>query len=189
MIRIPFGVFFLGALLVLILPLDWFGAIVIAAVFHELCHILMVLALDGSISEIRFKTTGCEIKTNTMGEWAQFFSILAGPLGSFSLLALCRTAPKLAICGLIQGLSNLIPVLPLDGGRLLLLLLYRFCPDKAEKVMNFVTMGICLLFGLLAIYLSTAASAGLWPVFLAVFWSVSVLSRKIPCKPSRIRVQ
>ena len=189
MIRIPFGVFFLGALLVLILPLDWLGAIVIAAVFHELCHILMVLAFGGSISEIRFKTTGCEIKTNTMGEWAQFFSILAGPLGSFSLLALCRTAPKLAICGLIQGLSNLIPVLPLDGGRLLFLLLYRLCPAKAEKVMRFVTIGIAILFALLSIYLSTAASAGLWPILLVLFCMIRVLSRKIPCKPSQIRVQ
>jgi len=188
-IQVHFSVFFLTALLLLILPLDWLLAAAAASIFHELCHVLMLYLLKGRILRIQVQAGGCIIESGRVGEWQQFASIVAGPLGSLSLLLLCRAFPKVAICGILQGLFNLLPVLPLDGGRLLRLLLYRLCPEHADRVLAFVAIGSCISVTALAIWLMTATSAGFWPFFPAVFWNLRALPRKIPCKLSEIGVQ
>lgn len=176
-------------MLLLILPLDWMLAVVTAALFHELCHMLMLIFAGGRIKKIKVQPGGCIIESGRIGEWAQFFSILAGPLGSFSLLFLCRTAPRIAICGFLQGMYNLLPVLPLDGGRMLRLLLYAVLPDHAEKVMTAVAWGICIVVFFLAVGLTTANYFGIFPLIFSLIWNIKFLPRKFPCKPWGIGVQ
>lgn len=189
MIQADFRVFLSAALLLLILPLDWLLAAGAAALVHELCHILVLYTLHGRIMKMDIQTGGCVIESCILGPWREALSILAGPAGSFLLLFLCRVAPKTAICGLVQGVYNLLPVLPLDGGRLLRILLYRFCPERAEKVMNLMTWVVCMLFDLLLIWLNAAVSAGPWLWVAAFAWNLKFLPRKIPCKPTGIGVQ
>ena len=92
-----------AALMVLIFPLDWILAATSAALFHELCHILSVYCLNGKILRINVQSNGCILETNRMKERKQFICILAGPLGSLSLLLLYRVAPKVAVFGFIHG--------------------------------------------------------------------------------------
>ena len=132
---------------------------------------------------------GCTIEAAGLGVWKQGISILAGPLGSFSLLLFYRIAPQLAICGCLQGLYNLLPLGPLDGGRLLKIMLYQFCPNYADVVRYFIGFGICILFDLGIVWMMRYYATGVWPVFAAVSWNVSMVPRKIPCKPGRIGVQ
>lgn len=189
MIQIHYGVFYIAALLLFLLPLDWLLAFLIASICHELMHVLALYCLKGKILKIKVQPGGCSIETGRLGEWRQFFSILAGPIGSLSLLLLCHTAPKIAICGFFQGLYNLIPVLPLDGGRLLRLLLYQICPRQAEPVMNNVAVGTCVVLDALVIWLSRMVSFGPWLLTYAFLWNIKILQRKIPCKQSEIGVQ
>ncbi len=189
MIQIDFAVYWIAALLLLVLPLDWLFAVMFAAVFHEICHIAAVILVKGSITKLRVQPGGCIMETCQMEVWQQFLSIFAGPLGSFSLLVLCRWIPKIAICGLFQGLYNLIPVLPLDGGRLLRLLLYRCCPQHADRILDCIAIGFCLVIDILAIWFSATNSAGSLPAVFAVLWNIKLLSGKIPCKQSEIGVQ
>lgn len=187
--QIDFDVFFTGALLILLLPLDWLTAALIASVFHELCHIFALFALHGKIKTINIKTDTCIIETSGLGDWSQFLSILAGPCGSFFLLVLCHAAPKVAACGFLQGLYNMLPVLPLDGGRLLRLLLYRFIPKWTETLMYYIAVGTCILFVILSAWFSMVSSAGFLLLLFAVIWSIKVLPRKFPCKQPEIGLQ
>lgn len=144
-----------GAFLLLMLPLDWLLSAFTAALAHEAGHILTVLLLGGRIRRIRVRISGCEIETAPMGEPGSVVCILAGPLASFLLLSVRNRFPLIAVFGLFQGMYNLLPVMPLDGGRVLRYLLCRFCPERAESVLRavkgLVIAGIGL--GALLVYL------------------------------------
>ena len=178
-----------AALIVLMLPLDWILAATSAALFHELCHILLVYCLNGKILKINVKSHGCILETTRMKEWKQLICILAGPLGSVSLLLLHRTTPKVAICGLIHGLYNLIPILPSDGGYMLQIILNRICQNGTDEIMKYVTIAIFFAITAYAIWYYLTVSQTGWPLFLAVSWIIKSLPRKTPCKPSKIKVQ
>lgn len=184
MIQIHTSQFFVLALLLLVLPFDWLSAALAAGMIHELCHAVILYALGGRIHRIKISPDGCVMETGELKEWRQFLSILAGPAGSFALLSLCHTMPKIAVCGLFQGLYNLIPVMPLDGGRLLRLLLYFFCPGSADAFMECISAGTCMVITISGIWLSQVSSVGSELLILILLWNIKLLTRKIPCKQS-----
>ena len=144
--------FFLAALAVLMLPLKWWLSAAAAAIFHEACHLLVLLLLREKVSSIHVTFRGCTIVTGNMPEWKQAVSIMAGPAGSLSLLFLRRKLPLIALCGLFHGVYNLLPVLPLDGGRLVYLALCRFCQKHADTVLKVIQIIIRILLILLLVY-------------------------------------
>ena len=178
-----------GALLVLMLPLDWILSALAAALFHELCHMIPVLVSRGSIHRIHIHMRGCMIETSPIGERLQLISILAGPIGSLSLLLFSRKASQIAICGFFQGAYNLLPVMPLDGGRILRLIRCRYAPNRAEYFMELVEIGSCILLDVLAVWVYLTIGKHPLPILMALFWNIRLLTRKIPCKPSEIGVQ
>ncbi len=131
----PFCYVFL-ALMLITVPADWLVGAFLAALFHELCHIGMILCLGGRITHVTLAPNRAEIHTGALDTWQELLCALAGPSGSFLLVIFARWLPKTAICGVIQGLFNLIPVYPLDGGRALrccMELLRRKKPCKLRR--------------------------------------------------------
>ena len=189
MIQIQSELFLFAACLFLILPLDWILAAWIAAIIHELCHIGAVFILKGKILRIKINPSGCILDTESMGEWQQFLCTLAGPFGSLALLLFCQTIPQIAICGFFHGLYNLIPIEPLDGGRMLRILLNRFFLLQTDWIMFCIAITFCLAFTLLSLWYYFTDSQSLFPIFLAVLWNMKFIPRNIPCKPSKIGVQ
>ena len=98
---------------------------------------------------------------------------LAGPLGSFSLLLISEYFPEAAVCGLIQGAYNLIPVYPLDGGRLMRCLLPR-------KICRWTEM-IFLIF-LTGLSLSTGIFRSKLAIILLIAASLPLIRGKLTCK-------
>ncbi len=104
---------------------------------HELGHIVMSILLKVKISEIELMPFGAAIRLNDL--WAVppgklMFISLAGPLANFLTCALMtmllfffpHLAPKCTpflYSGLLIACINLLPALPLDGGRFLSALL------------------------------------------------------------------
>lgn len=187
--QIHSSVFLITAFLLLMLPLEWVAAVVIAAVFHELCHIALLYALGGRIIHVKMQPWGCMIESTRLDAAKAFLSILAGPLGSFGLLVFCRSVPNVAVCGFFQGLFNLIPVLPLDGGRLVSLVLNCFCPEQTEQVMKWLEIGILFLLCALSVWLITAISKEFWLFLLVIVCRMMSLTIKFPCKLPRNGVQ
>ena len=107
------------ALTLLVLPLPWVAAAVLAAAVHELCHYLAIAALGGQVGRIAVGSGGAAMELGCLSPVRELLAAAAGPVGSLSLMLMGRFFPRLALCGLVQGLFNLLPIYPLDGGRIL----------------------------------------------------------------------
>ena len=141
-----------AAVLLLTLPLNWLLAAFFAAAFHELCHILAIRLLGGRIWGLRVRTGGAVIETEPLDFGRELVCALAGPCGSLLLLLCCRWIPRVALCALVQGLFNLLPVYPLDGGRALQCGAGMLLPEKlAGPVCRWIER--LVLLGILAMVL------------------------------------
>ena len=109
----------LWAVLVLTVPLPWLLSAILAAIFHELCHLTALVLTGIPIFGVHIGLRGMSIQTGPMEPGLELLSAAAGPAGSLLLLLFLRQIPRIALCGTIQGIYNLLPVYPLDGGRIL----------------------------------------------------------------------
>lgn len=116
-----------------------------ACTLHELGHVAAVTLLGGSVRELHLTAVGAELVldgTKPLSYGRECAAVLAGP-GASLLTALLSVWGKfflLAGLSLGQGLFNLLPVLPLDGGRALCLLLSaRLGEDRAQRVLGVVS--------------------------------------------------
>ena len=172
-VEIQPGFCILWAFLILTLPMKFLASAMLAALFHEVCHALAVHLLGGHILHMSIAAGGMVIEVAGLDTKGECLCALAGPVGSLILAVL--PFPILALCGAFQGLFNLIPLMPLDGGRVLGCILEFFCPQHRKKI----EIGVELLLLAGTIYLGT------WAVLL---W-LCLVFRKFPCKPWGKRVQ
>ena len=182
MIRIQPSAFILMAALMLLLPLDWLLAALLAAAVHELGHLAVLHAFRGQLGFISIGGTGARIHMGPLGNRAEFLCAAAGPAASLFLLSLCRFFPKTALCGLAQGIFNLIPVHPMDGGRMLRCFLQWLCPRQAKRISDFAERLILCAFVVLSLILAIHHKEGLLPALVCVTILSRLLFTKIPCK-------
>ena len=146
---------------------------------HELSHIIMLRLLGQRITAITLDTGGlCIHYDGSLGASGHIASALAGPLGG-AVYALCASrcakAPELGWLEQSAGLSllltafNLLPLLPLDGGRVFYLLCaMRLGPERGEilcKSISVVLLTLLLLCGVaLALWKKSTAplAAAIW---------------------------
>lgn len=108
-----------AAAAVLILPLRITSAAVIAAAVHELCHYLALKLCKIRITSVQIRMSGVSIVTGYLTPLQQILCAAAGPAGSLCLYLLRCRIPVISLFGLVHGLFNLLPLYPLDGGRIL----------------------------------------------------------------------
>lgn len=152
------------ALLLMTLPLNWLLAWLMAAVWHEICHVAAVLLLGERVESITLGLLGAQIRTVPLSPGRGIFCALAGPLGGLALVLLWRWFPRIALCALAQSAVNLLPVYPLDGGQALKTFLEACLPRGGvifSRVDRFLTFGLILTLILLK-------NPGGWPIALAL---------------------
>lgn len=186
-IRILPEFFLCLSFLLLIIPVKWLLSWLIAAALHELFHILALKVCGFQIRLVSVGVFGAKIETDAEYGLRSVLCALAGPVAGFLLLLFARKIPIIALCGLFQSLSNLLPIYPLDGGRAVRNLLFRFWPEgRVRRVLAPIETVIGIfLFGL-SIYGFLKLHLGILPIFAA---SLLFLRKKRPCNQSLLRVQ
>lgn len=164
------------ALALMMLPLQWVLAILIAAAFHEFCHFLAVRLCGGQMVGLKLTPHGAQMEVEGLSQWQELICSLAGPVGGFMLLPFLRYIPMIAICAVCQSLFNLIPVYPLDGGRALRCLLQWCIPRQADCICLWVRRIALTGIGCLGLYGTLILKLGILPLAMSV-----LIFAKIAC--------
>ena len=175
------------ALGLLILPIWWVLAAVLAALWHEGCHYFALRLVGGQALGVRAGLNGAVMVVRFDHPAQEIICALAGPAGSLLLLLLVRWLPRTAICGGLQGVYNLLPIFPLDGGRAVRQLSTVYLSsEKAKKLCDFMEIACISGIAVLSLYGYVTLHLGIAPLLVGagIIWRA-----KIPCKPWRNSVQ
>lgn len=159
---------------VILAALDRSGAIVPllgAMALHELGHLAVMLLCGADIRRVTLRFADLRIEAGRLSYRQEFFCALAGPLVNLCCALSCRApAAPFAAASLVLGLYNLLPVWPLDGGRMLrCALCARLSPERAQRVCSAVSLAACMLLALAGLWLLFVRRAGVWPLGTAIY--------------------
>lgn len=173
------SVYLILALCLLVLPIPWCAAWVCAVCFHELCHFMVLLLLKKRPYGVHVVCGGIRIDVPQMNRKQELFCALAGPVGSFFLLVFVRYFPMLSLFGLGHGAFNLLPIYPMDGGRILKCACDIMFPKHvSDRICSYAAITVCA--GIICVGLLLR-----WWVlaFLGEYYLIRrICSGKIPCK-------
>lgn len=166
-------------ILLFLVPIKWILAWMFAAGFHEICHLVAVKLSGGEIHRVIIGLSGAKIECSSLSKMKGLFAVLSGPIGGLLPLLFARWFPRTALCCWLLSVYNLLPLLHLDGGRAIEILL----GSKAAVIQRIFL--ILLSFG--AMYISFVLHFGLLPLgIIAILW---LKNRNTPCKQSTCKLQ
>lgn len=145
-----------------------FWPILAAMSVHELAHIAALLLFGGRLEGLRLGFAQLTLRTGFLSVRAELVGTAAGP--AVNLLCGCllgRAAPVFAAASLLLGAFNLLPLWPLDGGRLLRTALTAALGARGETVSRFIEGAFLAAFALIALTPALRQRAGLWPLAAA----------------------
>lgn len=178
------------ALLVLLLPLQWAVAWLFAAAVHEACHYLALRACKVQVYAVNVGLGGAVMQTGALYQKLELLCAAAGPMGGFCLLCFIKIYPELALCGLIQSIYNLLPILPLDGGRILQSLVGAlFSPEICNYVLIAVKVFVLTFLLCTAVVCALYFDLGILPILWAILFTIKHVRVKRPCKRRKQIVQ
>lgn len=169
--------FVVGIVLSVFKPTE-IAALACAVFIHEFCHFLALRLMGQRVVKIKIEL--CGIRMDYMGissPLIDVFTAFAGPLGGMVyglLLLLCLggTEHDMVILSaefsLLYSLFNLLPVVPLDGGRIFLTLCEAMENEDAVQAAKLVSKIFGLVFSLFGLYWmlkgegSGMFAAGIW---------------------------
>lgn len=137
--------------------------ILCAMAVHELAHVVMMLACGGQVRRLTLRFADLQIAASGLGYRQELLSALAGPLVNLICgAAFCMQRPSFAAYSLMLGIYNLLPVWPLDGGRMIrCVLLARLPITQAEHISEIVSFAACAVLLLIGVFLTFFRKSGL----------------------------
>ena len=164
------------ALMLLVLPLPWVLAAALAAFVHECFHYGAVNLLGGRVYSLRLGWRGAAMETTPLMPGRELVAAFAGPLGSALMILLWQWLPRTAVCSAVHCAFNLLPLFPLDGGRMLrsvMVLLFRNGEGKFRMLQK-------ILRGILAVLVIAGCLRwGIWVAALGIFLLIGEKGREL----------
>lgn len=163
----------------LLLPIRWVASWIIAAAVHEAFHLMAVYLLGGNVKSVCIGVGGAQICAQVQGKVKNLICILAGPIGGLSLLIVSDVFPSVSVCAFLQSIFNLLPIYPLDGGKVLSCILEDFCGvQRPETVLNAVFGILVILMICVCLYAAFVWELGLLPLTACLLFALRQVKRK-----------
>ena len=174
-ISVSIGLYLMLALMLLLMPLRWLLSAIVAAVFHECCHYAVIRLFCRHAVTVKIYSYGARMPLPEMSRSKEILCAMAGPVGGLLLTIFAPIFPRLAVCAFLQSMYNLLPIYPLDGGRMISSLLsILFSPPRAAAILRATEIctkiGICLA----SIYGSFFLHWGILPLFVAALICIRI---------------
>lgn len=175
--------YILVAASLLILPFQWVLAWFFASTIHELCHYIILRVCSVTVYSVKISVSGVIMETEAIHPCYEVLSAIAGPMGGLILVLFLRFIPHIAICALVQSVFNLLPIYPLDGGRVLrCCVAYWFCDEKTNIICRHTENLMLLILLCLSIILSIYCRLGSLPIIVILLIFLKYRKIKTPCK-------
>ena len=143
----------------------------LAAALHEAGHYLALWRMGCPPKRITLAFTGAQMQISPLSYRQELLAAAAGPGTSLALGLVFPLWPSLALCSLILGLFNLVPLPGLDGGRILrCAAMLCFSADTAARICRLAAMLAALGLWGVALYLVLPGGFGLWPLAVAALF-------------------
>lgn len=158
-ITVNIQIFIIVIIFILTKQIKIYTALMIFALIHELAHMFTGIALKLKPKELKINPLGISIQFETyeQSEKKNMLVAISGPLLNIVIAIICaflhinQEIKELIIySNILLGIFNLLPIYPLDGGRILKGLLRRkYNFRETDKIINQITN--ILVIGLTAI--------------------------------------
>ena len=134
------GFLLLAASLIYLDGIHLFVQVLAACVLHEMGHCAAARSTGGRICALHLTAVGAEIgfdRTAPLSYAQDAWIAFAGPATNLIVAGVAVQVEANLLAGLnfSFGILNLLPICPLDGGRILGALLAYFLPEQAEKIL------------------------------------------------------
>lgn len=172
---VSIGFYLMLALMFLLMPFRWIFSAIVAAIFHECCHYAAIRLLCKQTAAVKLYSYGARMPLPEMNRGKEMLCAMAGPVGGLFLTVFASVFPRLAVCAFLQSVFNLLPIYPLDGGRVISAILSMiFPPPKAVTIIRII--GICVKIGicLAALYGCFSLHLGVFPLLVAALMCIRI---------------
>ena len=119
-----------------LLPLRWYARLALTVTVHELGHVAALILCGAQVCGLRMEGCGLVLRcTPPEGALRTVTAALAGPAAGAGLFCILRGLGY-TVCAelsLLFSCVNLLPVLPLDGGRALYAALSALAGERAAE--------------------------------------------------------
>lgn len=150
-IKLDIKIFLIILVYILTKNIKVFALSFIFIFIHELGHILAGISLGLKITKIHITILGFSIEFENYGKERRINKIIidsAGPAINLiiAIMAIILGIPELFYINLVLLLINLLPIFPLDGGRILkTVLLYKYSYKETMKKIEKISINTMIL--------------------------------------------
>jgi len=164
-IDFTYGAVLIIAMLILNNHIGMILPLLAAVSVHELGHAVAILLYKGSIRTIALNAGGLKIDYDSIrfNYGQDIVCAAAGPIAGLSaaIIGSYLNVNVFAGISIVISMFNLLPVRPLDGGRILWNLFMMLFGVNAEKIIRIVEIAVLLLIWVISIYASIYSNGNL----------------------------